>query len=401
MPEGCECRSITQKLRNVIKGKQLLNMTLYRLKITETFEDLKRLYGVDIPQDQQVQMILSENILPFQKALYEKIPSITYVEAVNTIQHMYTSQTGCVLSKDQCDTMVRQYYSNLNIILQQEENILEMLRKSVSQNHKHLLTVWPQVSQYFPSVCLDVICRGKQIFFFFENGIVMNSGLGMEGHWYIDQLDKYTDFGFAFGSVMGNIHIQEVSIWYDDMMRYGNFRIISLDQAKSKLDEIGPDFLTVSHPWLDIDLKVRDCLVSTKFFISPTTDMFWAEISNPKRGNHPFCKFIMDQTIFSGVGNWIENEVAYAACISLLRLLSQITRPESDRIFNAIVQIMKAGYATGGLTHGTFLDPYHNKGTYVTTVYKREGQMCPRGYQIVRVKLPNGRSGFMVPSIQK
>lgn len=48
----------------------------------------------------------------------------------------------------------------------------------------HFDQLWPSIKHLFPSKCLDILCKGKQLFFFLENGLAFISGLGMEGHWY-------------------------------------------------------------------------------------------------------------------------------------------------------------------------------------------------------------------------
>jgi formamidopyrimidine-DNA glycosylase len=273
-------------------------------------------------------------------------------------------------------------------------------------NHKELMSKWPHISNLFPATCLDVITRGKQIYFFFDNGLVFNSGLGIEGHWYLNEPGFYTDFALIFGTTMSTglmtIHAESVHLYYDDKIRYGNFLITNTQQAIDKMmKEYGPDFLNVRYPQSDIHPQVRAALPQ-EFFIVPTIDKFWAEISMPRRNRMPLCTFVLiHQEYFSGVGNWIMNEVFYLARLHPCRVCGSITREEAERLFACIVHVISLGHETGGLTHGTFLDPDKQKGMYQVLVYKREGQTDPHGYPIVQIKLPCDRKGYIVEALQR
>jgi len=100
---------------------------------------------------------------------------------------------------------------------------------------------------------------------FFENGIVFNSGLGIDGHWYINDTGNYTDFSLAFGnsSLQGSLEIlaADTQLYYDDKLRYGNFYIQSWSEAINKMMiDYGPDFLNIRYPQADIHPKVRSAL---------------------------------------------------------------------------------------------------------------------------------------------
>lgn len=264
--------------------------------------------------------------------------------------------------------------------------------------HRELITKWPQISHLFPSVCLDVITRGKQIFFFFENGIVFNSGLGIEGHWYLNSPGQYTDFALIFGSLEGPFQVEQVRIYYDDQIRYGTLSITHYLTAIEKMfRDYGPDFLNIQHPQ-EIDSRVRAVLPS-EFFQVPTFDLFWSELSLPRRSRMSLCTFLLShQEYFSGVGNWILNEVCYLARIHPNRILGSISREEAENVFQSVISVISQGYQSGGLTHGTFLDPNKETGKYQTRVYKKLND--PLGNQVRKIKLNCGRTGYIVDSLQ-
>lgn len=274
----------------------------------------------------------------------------------------------------------------------------------------YLESVWPQVKDLFPSVCLDILCRGKQIFYFFANGISFISTLGMEGHWYYfspvppESYTGYPKICLYFGEVKERYgitwHISNTEIWYDDMLNYGNFTITNWSGAVSKMRTIGPDLLSTTCPFDNIPQSVLDIL-PPEFTQYATLDMFKQSLRATSRGHMHICKFLMEQSYFSGCGNYLRSEILYRSRLHPLRTLSSLTDIQMDTLFNVCLLTIKEAYEHGGLTHGTFLDPDMEKGTFPIYVYKREDDKDPNGYIIKRIKVENNRSVFMVDEIQK
>ncbi len=296
---------------------------------------------------------------------------------------------------------LRQKVKGLQLLWIQLYRLDRLTRKNtLCETHTEITTKWPYISSMFPSVCLDVITRGKQIYVFFDNGIVFNSGLGMEGHWYLGEPGGHTDFCLVFGQVQGPLQIEEVRAYYDDQIRYGNFVISDWPTAINKMmTDYGPDFLNVKYPQSDIHSKVRAALPA-EFFVVPTVDKFWSELGMQRRSRMALCTFLLNhQEYFSGVGNWILNEVCYYARVHPNRVLGAISRSEAEVIFQAIVYVISLGHETGGLTHGTFLDPDKQTGQYQTVAYKRS--VDPNGYPIKQIKMACGRTGYIVEGLQQ
>jgi formamidopyrimidine-DNA glycosylase len=266
----------------------------------------------------------------------------------------------------------------------------------------------------FPTICLDIICRGKQIFFFLENGLAFISGLGMEGHWYYfkslaDQQEylsknNYRKLCLHFGKKTNKNGIlwcfSETEIWYDDMLSYGNFTITNWAEAFNKMREIGPDLLATTRPFDNIHPVVQKALPS-EFFQPATLQLFASAIRSPGRSQMELCRFLMEQKYFSGVGNWVKNEVLYHSRLHPNRVLGSLSDQDIELLFSMCLTILNQGYQYGGVTHGTFLDPDFQKGSYQVAIYKREGQLDSNGYQIKRIATKDGRSSYVVEELQK
>lgn len=281
----------------------------------------------------------------------------------------------------------------------------------------NLIQWWGQIGHLFPSTCLEIVCRGKQIFFFFENQISFVCGLGMEGKYYYFsskteaghknlvkyQEDKnYAKFGFHFGKTGGLLALSDTVVWYDDMISYGNFTITNWQGALEKMKEIGPDLLATSSPFREIHPAIKSILPPL-FFEQATLELFLAGMRAPRRGQMEICRFLMEQKYFSGIGNYLKSEILYRSRLNPFRTLNTFTNDEIARLFGTSLATIQQAYQSGGLTHGTFLDPDMEKGTFPVSVYKRAGEKDPHGYTIVFVSAeqsPDGRGTYYVPELQ-
>jgi formamidopyrimidine-DNA glycosylase len=273
----------------------------------------------------------------------------------------------------------------------------------------HFNKIWPNISHLFPTKCLDILCKGKQIFFFLENGLSFINGLGTEGHWYYynfqEQNNSYTKFCLHFG-YQTNINdvpwqVLESEIHYSDMLSRGNFTIGNWNDAFVKMKTLGPDLLATTTPILDINPIIKQYLPS-EFFEIATLHKFATEIRIPRRSQMLICVFLLKhQEIFSGLGNYLVNEVLYWSRIHPNRKLGFLNDQDIILLFSNILTIIFQAYNCGGLTHGTFLDPDRMKGVYEVVVYKRENQLDPNGFVIKRIKTANGRSTYIVEELQK
>lgn len=277
--------------------------------------------------------------------------------------------------------------------------------------------VWNQISPMFPSSCLEIICKAKQLFYFFENGLAFISGLGEEGHWYYFDLknemgqNKLTEYYqgknyrrvcLAFGTASNRLYIQTTSVWYDDMISHGNFTITNWAGALEKMMKLGPDLLASTHPFKDIHPVIQRILPQD--FNRPVTlEQFIQGVRAPRRGQMILCKFLMNQEYFGGIGNYLKSEILYRARISPFRTLSSLTDNEISALFSTALSTISQAYQAGGLTHGTFLDPDMEKGVFSVFIYKKAGELDPLGNVIQfmsKQESPDGRGTYYVPQLQ-
>lgn len=256
--------------------------------------------------------------------------------------------------------------------------------------------------------CLDVICLGKQIFFFFEKDFCLFGGLGMEGHWYrfknwFNQMDYLKDpkshpkYCLNFGEETSQFFICHHFLWYDDKRNMGNITWGSWTQAFNKMQELGPDLLATVCPIENINPLIP---LPDKFWEQVTLERFSFEIKKSRRQNMNICKFLMNQAFIGGIGNYLKSEILWEARISPYRVLSLLTDEEIKILWEQTLIKIYNSYQCGGLTHGTFLNPDQQKGTFQVAIYKKKGQKDPFGFLIRYDKSIDGRGTYFVPEIQ-
>lgn len=297
---------------------------------------------------------------------------------------------------------------------------LEMGPLDPASKYQQVNQIWTQIANGFPSTCLDIICKGKQLFFFFENGLAFISGLGEEGHWYYfdlrepdghDRLQSYMSnknykrFGLFFGKLTGKgqLAVSDTQIWYDDMISHGNFTVTNWATAIEKMKTIGPDLLASSVPFANVH-PVLQKILPQDFNRPVPIQQFVDSIRSPRRGNMEICKFLMKQEYCSGIGNYLKSEILYRSRIHPFRKLSTLSDSEIVTLHSVSLSTIREAYQCGGLTHGTFLDPDMEKGSFPIYIYKRAGQLDPFGNPILFVSKkdsPDGRGTYFVPEVQR
>jgi formamidopyrimidine-DNA glycosylase len=271
---------------------------------------------------------------------------------------------------------------------------------------------------------LEIICHGKQIFFFFENQVAFISRLATHGHWYYFDTRQtpeylralqyqngqhYQKFCLNFGRehTLKNsntiICAAEAQLWFDDSRGFGDLTVTDWAGAVDKLTTLGPDLLATAHPFTDLHPIIQSILPQT-FFQKATLELFHREIRSPRRNNMPLCRFLMNQNYFAGIGNYLKSEILYRARINPFVFLGELSDHQISTLFPMVLRTISHAYQSGGLTHGNFLDPDMEKGTFPVYIYKREGQLDPNGYTIRFVnksESPDGRGTYYVPELQQ
>jgi len=112
-------------------------------------------------------------------------------------------------------------------------------------------------------------------------------------------------------------------------------------------------------------------------------------------------KHLLNQNVFSGLGNVYANEVLYNAKLAPWRKVESLTDLEIETLACAIKSILKLGYEKGGLS---FSDYYHVDGKRGTmqeylNIYKKT--RCIKGHEVSRSDEFDNRTSFYCPTCQR
>ena len=237
--------------------------------------------------------------------------------------------------------------------------------------------------KYSPYKIKRVFSKGKQIFMELESiydditkgrtKVYLNSNFGFKGKWLLKK-GSHSNLSLELGSVheLSKIIMLKINeyIYYDDSIKHGNISILSEDNFHKKMRSLGPDLI------------VDDISTSE-----------WRKKIRKTKQNIKIYKFLMNQTKFSGIGNYLQIEILYLAKIKPTRDLKSLSDIELENIRKYSIELIRKSYSLGG----TYTDLYEKKGTFKVKIYRKK--IDEFGNKIMKTKLD--RTVYWVPSIQK
>lgn len=175
-----------------------------------------------------------------------------------------------------------------------------------------------------PMVVEDIYCKGKIIILICHNEyhvfyIIHN--LKLTGKWstFQDNFKWYIET------------TENKKIFLNDSKNSASVYFTEDENIlKSVLDSIGIDIL------------------SNEFTLNELKN----QISKYKNKN--ITSFLMNQSIFSGIGNYLKCEILYYSKISPLRKMTSLSDSEIEKLFEGIRIISRTSYASGGIFKGYF-----------------------------------------------
>lgn len=219
---------------------------------------------------------------------------------------------------------------------------------------------------------------GKKIIFVLVTpqgqDIYMVSALLMTGKW-LYQAQKYTSLCFECYEIKPKFLLHKKNLYYDDMRRFGLLDIyLNITDLNNFLKEkVGPNFL---------DDNI-------------TPEIYKKAL---QKSNQQISVFMLDQTKFAGIGNYLRAEILYLAQVNPFKTCKTITDQEIERILFYTKEVIDKTYKAGGLTFSDYKDPYDRSGNYDTLVYQKK--VCPKGYAVKTDKTSDNRVIHWVSEIQ-
>ena len=189
----------------------------------------------------------------------------------------------------------------------------------------------------------EINCKGKFIYIKLENDWTIWSTLGMAGSWSSSQ-KRHSRVKFELG---------DRDVFFTDVRNFGTLKFVKgYDKLEKKLDSLGPDMLKGE----------------------PTDTQFIYAMR--KKNNRTVVEALMNQSVISGVGNYLKSESLYLSKISPHRSISTLSDSELSNLNGEIGE-------------------YSRK----FAVYNQKTD--PSGLSVTREKTRDGRTTFWVPEVQK
>jgi formamidopyrimidine-DNA glycosylase len=167
-------------------------------------------------------------------------------------------------------------------------------------------------------------------------------------------------------------------LFFNDMRVFGWMKVLTSDELDKLFEKSPPDVI-------DEDFTLE-------YFESATRNV-----------NRPIKIVIMDTAKMGGVGNIYANDALWESQILPSKKAKDLDAGESERLYQAIKDVIKLGIKHGGATSANYVNLDGLGGSYQDhfRVYKRDGEKCFRcGEKIVKNKV-GGRGTFWCPVCQK
>ncbi len=210
--------------------------------------------------------------------------------------------------------------------------------------------------------------HGKFIFFLLDNEWTIWNTLGMTGGWS-RKASKHARVRLV---------LEDGPIFYNDTRNFGTLKFVQGKQPIiDKLNSLGPDLLAEKCTDQDFAISIR------------------------RKSKKTIAEAIMDQSVVSGVGNYVKAEGLYLSKISPHRVVESLSDRELHNLNVAIRSVLVNSFESGGATIKSYTDFFGNVGaaTQRFAVYGQETD--PEGRQIIKEKTRDGRTTHWVPDVQK
>jgi DNA-formamidopyrimidine glycosylase len=223
----------------------------------------------------------------------------------------------------------------------------------------------------------EVKSKGKLIYFVFENGWYLMCRLLMSGGWYLEKANKHNHCEIVYKSKTSD---KLKSIWFIDPRHFGTIQWTNDQKVlDSVLDSIGPDLL-------------NDII---------TEEEYLETMKNKKNGRRTIAVVLMEQSVFSGVGNYLKSEILYKAKVSPHSIINNIPDEKIIEIFHIILEKIKKSYKAGGASIRDYSDIRGQEGEYSFNFAVYQKKYDPLGNKVIMEKTKDGRTTHWVKEVQE
>ena len=225
-----------------------------------------------------------------------------------------------------------------------------------------------EIIEALPLNILEVNCKGKFIYFKLEDEWTVWSTLGMSGSW-TSSMKKHSRV---------RLELENSHAFFTDIRNFGTLKFVKgYDKLQRKIESLGPDMLKGE----------------------PTDREFIDAVR--KKSNKTIAEVLMNQSIVSGVGNYLKSESLYLSKISPHRVVDTLSDRELAYLNESVKVTILSSYLSGGATIHTFSGFNGEFGEYSRRFAVYNQKTDPNGLGVIREKTPDGRTTFWVKEVQK
>ena len=122
-----------------------------------------------------------------------------------------------------------------------------------------------------------------------------------------------------------------------------------------------------------------------------------------RRKNTSIKAAILDQSVVAGVGNIYADESLWGAKIHPATKVADLIDKDFQNLHQSLQAILRLAITKGGSTDKHYVDAEGKKGSYLSfaSVFRREGQACPRCGTTIEKSRVAGRGTHICPHCQK
>jgi formamidopyrimidine-DNA glycosylase len=242
---------------------------------------------------------------------------------------------------------------------------------------------------------VDIKRIGKGLIIGLDNNYVLTVHLKMTGQLVFQ--DKTTEGSVLSKKVGGETlpskysHVifsldKGAKLFYNDLRRFGWVKVLKREELKDVafFKEMGPE------PKVGEDLAGKELTLS-----------YFKEVI--QKGNLPVKVILMDQKKIGGIGNIYANDALFLAGIDPRRKGKTLTDSEVEKLFKAILEVIKKSLAYGGSSDENFVNALGQEGSYQnhTLVYGKKGEKCSICGAIIEKIQLGSRGTYFCPKHQR
>ncbi len=221
----------------------------------------------------------------------------------------------------------------------------------------------------------DIKRYGKYLIFILDD-VALISHLRMEGKYFIKEQSEVINkhehiiFNFTDGS----------SLRYHDVRKFGTMDLRDLDK------------IYTTNPLLKLGLEPFDKLMTVKYLKSKL---------QKKEVAIKTC--LLDQTIFTGLGNIYVDEVLFLSRLNPQLKASKLKDKDYQNIIKNAIEVLNKAIALGGTTIRSYTSSLGVTGLFQNelNVHTKKGEPCVICNTLIEKTRVNGRGTYYCPNCQK